>query len=262
MSRRLRHSVLVVLAGVAAAAAAGCASMLPMPPGGAASRPTEAAPVRLERAPSSATAPVALDGPIGATGLFEPAAWPRACALLDDAGARAVLPEAGRIARKPQPGEVRIFGAGRTSTVYVPEASCNIGVELPDKDFSADGGYNEYSLTVDISFAGRPEMVAKNRHEASAGERPTVLDGTQCMSNSSNQRLTCTTPRVEFSVRRGSIGIPNPIDRDAFIRYVHDGRTEVFRRNGGVPEIERHARYETEVALPEFARVVLRNLGS
>lgn len=68
--------------------------------------------------------------------------------------------------------------------------------------------------------------------------------------------------RVEFSVRRGSIGIPNPIDREAVIRYVHDGRTEVFRRDGGVPEVERRNRYETEVVLPEFARVILRNLGS
>jgi hypothetical protein len=105
-------------------------------------------------------------------------------------------------------------------------------------------------------------MVARNRPDPSGDERPTVLDGTSCLSRGSAQELTCTTPRVEFSVRRGSIGIPNPIDQEAVIRYVHDGRTEVFRRDGGIPEVERRNRYETEVVLPEFARVILRNLGS
>ena len=226
------------------------------------SRPTTATPVQLERAPRTATAPVALDGPIGSTGLFEPAAWPRACAVLDDAGLRAVLPQTGRIAREPRPGEMTVLGVGRASTVQVPEASCDIGVELPDKDFDPAGGYNEYGLSVEIKIAGTPEMVAQNRRDPSVDERPTVLDGTACLSRNFAQELTCTTPRVVFSVRRSSIGIPNPIDREAVIRYVHDGRTEVFRRDGGVPEVERRNEYETGVVLPEFARVILRNLGS
>jgi hypothetical protein len=205
---------------------------------------------------------VALDGPIGPTGLFEPAAWPRACEVLDDAGLRTVLPQAGRIARTPGPGEITVFGVGRASTVHVPEMSCDIGVELPDKDFDPAGGYNEYALTVQIRIAGTPEMVAQNRRDPSGDERPTVLDGTSCLSRSSAQELTCTTSRVEFSVSRRSIGIPNPIDQEAVLRYAHDGRTEVFRRDGGVPEVERRNRYETEVVLPEFARVILRNLGS
>jgi hypothetical protein len=263
VSRASRFAVLVVLASVAVIAAAGCA---PAPslltPGGAAPRPTTAAPVQLERAPGTATAPVALAGPIGSTGLFESTAWPRACAVLDDAGLRTVLPQAGRIAREPQSSQVTVFGVGRASTVQIPEASCAIGVELPDKDFDPAGGYNEYALTVAISIAGTPEMVAQNRGDPSDDERPTVLDGTPCLSRSSAQELTCTTSRVEFSVNRSSIGIPNPIDREAVIRYVHDGRTEVFRRDGGVPEIERRNQYETEVVLPEFARVILHNLGS
>ncbi|TWF75272.1 hypothetical protein FHX44_111156 [Pseudonocardia hierapolitana] len=260
MPRAWGSSVLVVLAAIAAV---GCAPALPpLTAGGATPRPTTAAPVQLERAAPTATAPVALDGPIGPTGLFEPAAWPRACAVLDDTGLRTVLPGTGRIARKPRAGEMTVFGVGRASTVQVPEASCDIGVELPDKDFDPAGGYNEYALTVEIRIAGTPEMVAQNRRDPSGDERPTVLDGTSCLSRSSAQELTCTTSRVEFSVRRGSIGIPNPIDREAVIRYVHDGRTEVFRRDGGVPEVERRNRYETEVVLPEFARVILRNLGS
>jgi hypothetical protein len=110
-------------------------------------------PVQLERAPRTATAPVALDGPIGPTGLFEPTAWPRACAVLDDAGLRTVLPQTGRIVREPRSGEITVFGVGRASTVQVPEASRDIGVELPDKDFDLAGGYNEYALTVEISIA-------------------------------------------------------------------------------------------------------------
>jgi hypothetical protein len=261
--RASRSPVLLVIAGVAAIAAAGCAPAFPpLAPGGATSGPTAAAPVQLASAPGTATAPVALDGPIGSTGLFEPAAWPRACAVLDDAGLRTVLPQTGRIARQPRSGEVTVFGVGRASTVQVPEASCDIGVELPDKDFDPAGGYNEYALTVGISIAGTPEMVTQNRRDPSGDEQPTVLDGTPCRSRSSAQELTCTTPRVVFSVGRSSIGIPNPIDGEAVIRYVHDGQTEVFRRDGGVPEVERRNRYETEVVLPEFARVILRNLGS
>jgi hypothetical protein len=106
-------SVLVVLAAIAAV---GCAPALPpLMPGGATPRPTTAAPVQLERAASTATAPVSLDGPIGPTGLFEPTAWPRACAVLDDTGLRTVLPGAGRIAREPRPGEMTVYGVGRTS---------------------------------------------------------------------------------------------------------------------------------------------------
>lgn len=263
MSRTSRSPVLLVLASVAAIAAAGCAPALPpITPGAATDRPTTAAPVQLERAPSTATAPVALDGPIGPTGLFEPTAWPRACAVLDDAGLRTVLPQIGRTAREPRPGEISVFGVGRATTVQIPEASCDIGVELPDKDFDPAGGYNEYALGVEISIAGTPEMLAQNRRDPSGDERPTDLDGTPCLTRSSAQELTCMTPRVVFSVRRSSIGIPNPIDREAVIRYVHDGQTEIFRRDGGVPEVERRDRYETEVVLPEFARVILRNLGS
>lgn len=255
-------AVLVVLV-------AGCAVVGPPVPRDAAPRdaaspdaaPRTAEPVQLADAPTTPTAPVALDGPVGATGLFEPASWPRACALLDDAGLRAVLPQTGRIARTPSPGEVTVIGVGVADTVQIPEASCDIGVELPDKDFSPDGGYSEYSLRVDITFAGLPEMVELNQAEIYGAETETVLDGVRCLSSVATQQLTCTTPKVEFRVGRGSIGIPNPIDEEAVIRYVHDGRTEVFRRDGGVPEVERRDRYETEVVLPEIARVVLRNLG-
>ncbi|MHA6622569.1 hypothetical protein [Pseudonocardia sp. DLS-67] len=255
--------MLLVLASVAAIAAAGCAPALPpLAPGGPSASPATATPVQLGHAPGTATAPVALDGPIGSAGLFEPTAWPRACAILDDAGLRTVLPQTGRTARESSSGEITVFGVGRATTVQIPEASCEIGVELPDKDFDPAGGYNEYGLGVEISIAGTPEMVAQNRRDPSGDERPTDLDGIPCLSRSSAQELTCMTPRVVFSVRRSSIGIPNPIDREAVIRYVHDGQTEIFRRDGGVPEVERRDRYETEVVLPEFARVILRNLGS
>jgi hypothetical protein len=93
--RASRFSVLVVLTRAAATAAAGCAPALsPLTPGGATPRPTTAAPL-------TATAALVLDGPIGSTGLFEPTAWLRACAVLDDAGLRTVLPQTGRIARDP-----------------------------------------------------------------------------------------------------------------------------------------------------------------
>jgi hypothetical protein len=259
---RSRSSMLVVITGIGLVVTAGCAGLVPPGPGGATSRPTVATAVQLERAPSTATAPVPLDGPTGPTGLYEPAAWPRACALLDDAGIRAVLPQAGRTAREPQPSEMTVFGVGRASTVAIPEATCTIGVELPDKDFNALGGYNEYSLSVDVHVAGKPEMVTKNRHKASDDERPIAINGTTCLSRVSAQQLTCTTPRAEFSVSRRSIGIPNPIDREAVLRYVHDGKTEVFRRDGGIPEVQRRDQYETEVVLPEFAKVILRNLGA
>lgn len=260
MPRVSRSPVLVVLAVLATA---GCAPGIgALGPGGGAARQTVAAPVQLDRAPSTATARVALDGPVGPTGLFEPAAWPRACAVLDDAGIRAVLPQTGRTVREPQSGEMTVLGVGRASTVQIPEASCVIGVELPDKDFNALGGYNEFSLSVDIHVAGKPAMVTQNRRDPSADNVPTVIDGTSCLKRVSAQELTCATPQAEFSVSRRSIGIPNPIDQEAVIRYVNDGRTEVFRRDGGVPEVERRNQYETEVVLPEFARVILRNLGA
>lgn len=260
MLRVSRSPVLLVLAVMATA---GCApGFVPLGPGGGTPRQTVAAAVQLDHAPSTATARVALDGPVGSTGLFEPAAWPRACALLDDGGIRAVLPQTGRTVREPQSGEMTVFGVGRATDVQIPEASCKIGIELPDKDFSALGGFNEYSISVDIHVAGKPAMVTKNLRKADSSNLPTVIDGINCLKRVSAQQLTCATPQVEFSVSRGSFGIPNPIDQEAVIRYVHDGRTEVFRRDGGVPEVERRNQYETDVVLPEFARVILRNLGA
>jgi hypothetical protein len=253
--------LLTLVAVLAIAAAAGCAIAPPSRPRGA-PEPRAATAVQLEDAPHAATAPVALDGPIGPTGLFESSSWPRACAVLDDAGLRAVLPQTGRIAQTPRSSEITVFGVGETATVTIPEASCDIGVELPDKDFDPAGGYNEYALTVQILVAGTSEMVRLNRSDPSADQQETLIDGTRCLSRISAQELTCTMSQVEFSVSRSPIGIPNPIDQEAVIRYVHDGRTEVFRRDGGVAGTQRLDRYETEVVLPELARVILRNLGA
>jgi hypothetical protein len=77
-----------------------------------------------------------------------------------------------------QSGEITVFGVGRASTVQVPEASCDIGVELPDKDFDPAGGYNEYALScvaalVSASIGSAEEPGHRSRFTDHGGARYT-----------------------------------------------------------------------------------------
>jgi hypothetical protein len=219
-----------------------------------------ATPIRVEAAPSLPTAPLRLDGPVDPSGFFVPTAWPSACELLDDAGLRAVLPQTTGIARTPEALQFEVLtpGSGWSPTITVGDGICDYRLELPGT--ALDNSYAQHRLRVLVDTAGTAEIVEHNTVPKKINESPLMIDGVPCFSRTPSPEIRCQTAAVSFSVT-GYFGQKGNSDAEASIRYVRDGRTEVFRSGGGAAEVKRRARFEVDVVLPELVRVALHNLG-